>query len=76
MQLQIVIVSDGLMSRSQSALPVYERGPSKASQYYDLSSVQQNQTDVVGRPIPHLSAEKQATGEAVYIDDIPKFESA
>ncbi|ELU12941.1 hypothetical protein CAPTEDRAFT_198744 [Capitella teleta] len=74
-KLQIVNVSDGLMSRSQSALPVYERGPSKASQYYDLSSVQQNQTDVVGRPIPHLSAKKQATGEAVYIDDIPKFEN-
>ena len=29
--------------------------------------------DVVGRPIPHLAATKQATGEAVYCDDIPKY---
>lgn len=30
-------------------------------------------TDLVWRPIPHASAYKFATGEAVYCDDIPKF---
>ena len=29
--------------------------------------------DVVGRPVPHLAAAKQATGEAKYCDDIPKY---
>ncbi|KAL9964449.1 hypothetical protein ACROYT_G028093 [Oculina patagonica] len=29
--------------------------------------------DVVGRPVPHLAAAKQATGEAVYCDDMPKY---
>ena len=29
--------------------------------------------DVVGRPVPHLAADRQATGEAVYIDDMPNF---
>jgi len=29
--------------------------------------------DVVGRPLPHLSAAKHATGEAVYCDDIPRY---
>lgn len=29
--------------------------------------------DVVGRPMAHLAAAKQATGEAVYCDDIPKY---
>lgn len=29
--------------------------------------------DVVGRPVTHLSAAKQATGEAIYCDDIPKY---
>lgn len=35
----------------------------------------QNQDDVVGRPIMHLSAMKQATGEAVYCDDVPLYEN-
>jgi xanthine dehydrogenase/oxidase len=29
---------------------------------------------VVGKQIPHLSGLKQATGEAEYIDDIPKYD--
>lgn len=35
----------------------------------------QNQDDVVGRPVMHLSAMKQATGEAVYCDDVPLYEN-
>ncbi|MEE6525417.1 hypothetical protein FKM82_025402, partial [Ascaphus truei] len=31
--------------------------------------------DLVGRPLMHLSAAKQATGEAVYCDDIPYYEN-
>ncbi|XP_023152952.1 xanthine dehydrogenase/oxidase [Amphiprion ocellaris] len=34
-----------------------------------------SQDDVVGRPIMHLSAMKQATGEAVYCDDVPLYEN-
>uniref|UniRef100_A0A4W3HJK5 Xanthine dehydrogenase n=1 Tax=Callorhinchus milii TaxID=7868 RepID=A0A4W3HJK5_CALMI len=34
----------------------------------------QDPADVVGRPLAHLSAAKQATGEAVYCDDMPHFE--
>ncbi|XP_059183934.1 xanthine dehydrogenase/oxidase isoform X2 [Centropristis striata] len=33
------------------------------------------QGDVLGRPIMHLSALKQATGEAVYCDDVPLYEN-
>ena len=29
--------------------------------------------DVVGRPVAHLAGAKQATGEAIYCDDIPKY---
>lgn len=36
-----------------------------------VSKGQSNQ-DPVGRPIMHRSAISQATGEAVYCDDIPK----
>lgn len=35
----------------------------------------QNQDDMLGRPIMHLSALKQATGEAVYCDDVPLYEN-
>uniref|UniRef100_A0A803TZB0 Xanthine dehydrogenase n=1 Tax=Anolis carolinensis TaxID=28377 RepID=A0A803TZB0_ANOCA len=31
--------------------------------------------DTVGRPLMHLSAAKQASGEAVYCDDIPRYEN-
>lgn len=30
---------------------------------------------MVGRPMMHLSALKQATGEAVYCDDVPLYEN-
>lgn len=29
--------------------------------------------DPIGRPLVHASALKQATGEAVYVDDMPTF---
>lgn len=29
-------------------------------------------TDLIGRPLVHASAFKQATGEAIYCDDIPR----
>ena len=29
--------------------------------------------DAVGRPLPHLSAQKHTTGEAVYVDDMPFY---
>lgn len=35
----------------------------------------QSQDDVVGRPMMHLSALKQATGEAIYCDDVPLYEN-
>ncbi len=34
-----------------------------------------SQDDAVGRPMMHLSAMKQATGEAVYCDDVPLYEN-
>lgn len=36
---------------------------------------ERSQEDMVGRPMMHLSALKQATGEAVYCDDIPLYEN-
>ncbi|KAF4083783.1 hypothetical protein AMELA_G00121330 [Ameiurus melas] len=44
-------------------------------QLYQVVPPGQSPDDVVGRPVMHLSALKQATGEAVYCDDIPHFEN-
>lgn len=43
----------------------------KSSQYFDLVGENQVRSDAVGRPIQHMSAFKQTTGEAIYCDDIP-----
>lgn len=43
-----------------------------SSQYYEIIPETQQKTDFVGRPIPHVAAYKQASGEAIYCDDIPK----
>lgn len=36
---------------------------------------EQEYVDLVGRPIPHSSALKHATGEARFCDDIPKYQN-
>ncbi|CAK1600926.1 unnamed protein product [Parnassius mnemosyne] len=46
----------------------------KSAQYFELVNDKQLQSDAVGRPIPHMSALKQVTGEAIYCDDMPSVE--
>ncbi|XP_046388160.1 xanthine dehydrogenase-like [Ischnura elegans] len=47
----------------------------QSSQYFQVVPPDQPKIDPIGRPIPHSSAFKQATGEAVYCDDLPRFEN-
>uniref|UniRef100_A0A673BUX2 xanthine dehydrogenase n=1 Tax=Sphaeramia orbicularis TaxID=375764 RepID=A0A673BUX2_9TELE len=56
---------------------VWELKPRTSANHQRTIGVPQGQhlDDVVGRPIMHLSALKQATGEAVYCDDIPLYEN-
>uniref|UniRef100_A0A8D0AQ31 Aldehyde oxidase 1 n=1 Tax=Sander lucioperca TaxID=283035 RepID=A0A8D0AQ31_SANLU len=56
-----------LLSRKQSLLPV--NNPLLPLQHVPKD---QRDQDPVGRPIMHRSAISQATGEAVYCDDIPR----
>ncbi|XP_047119344.1 xanthine dehydrogenase [Schistocerca piceifrons] len=46
----------------------------RSSQYFQVVPPDQRASDAVGRPLPHKSAFKQATGEAVYCDDMPHLE--
>lgn len=47
----------------------------KSSQYFELIGDEQVKSDSVGRPVQHMSAYKQATGEAIYCDDMPTAEN-
>ncbi|XP_076807856.1 xanthine dehydrogenase/oxidase-like [Clavelina lepadiformis] len=43
------------------------------TQTYEDVPAEQPADDPVGRPMKHLSAVKQVTGEAIYLDDIPHY---
>ncbi|KAI5102079.1 xanthine dehydrogenase/oxidase, partial [Silurus meridionalis] len=58
-----------------TAIEISHRDSPTSVQLYQVVPAGQNPVDVVGRPVMHLSALKQATGEAVYCDDIPHFEN-
>ncbi|XP_078618398.1 xanthine dehydrogenase/oxidase-like [Branchiostoma floridae x Branchiostoma japonicum] len=58
----------------RSAYSLYHREPSQGTQIYQEVPKGQARDDAVGRPIMHLSALKQATGEAVYTDDMPHIQ--
>ena len=42
---------------------------------WDIADEGQSSIDPVGKPLKHKSSELQASGEATYIDDIPKREN-
>ncbi|XP_037830392.1 xanthine dehydrogenase/oxidase [Kryptolebias marmoratus] len=62
-------------SECLSATQVYHQETPSSVQIYQAVPKGQSQDDVVGRPMMHLSALKQATGEAVYCDDVPMYEN-
>ncbi|KAI4462156.1 xanthine dehydrogenase [Holotrichia oblita] len=62
-------------SRNLSALSGLKTKELKSSQYFQVKGFDQRLNDPVGRPIVHVSAYKQASGEAIYCDDIPRFEN-
>lgn len=63
-----------LNPRELSAIEPYHNKTAKSSQLFQIqpSSIK---SDTIGKPIPHVSGEKHATGEAVYCDDIPEYKN-
>ncbi|XP_056424495.1 xanthine dehydrogenase/oxidase isoform X4 [Hyla sarda] len=59
----------------ESATQLFHKPPTSGVQLFQEVPAGQNPEDFVGRPIMHLAAMKQATGEAVYCDDIPHYEN-
>ncbi|XP_071487031.1 xanthine dehydrogenase/oxidase-like [Diadema antillarum] len=58
-------------SRERSAISPYQALPVDAAQVFEKPAPGQPSRDPVGRPVVHKAALQHATGEAVYVDDIP-----
>uniref|UniRef100_A0A2D4HXB2 Xanthine dehydrogenase/oxidase n=4 Tax=Micrurus TaxID=8634 RepID=A0A2D4HXB2_MICLE len=56
-----------------SATELFNKDPVSNVQLFQEVPNEQSIDDMVGRPLMHLSAAKQASGEAVYCDDIPSY---
>ncbi|XP_024052534.1 xanthine dehydrogenase/oxidase [Terrapene carolina triunguis] len=62
-------------SKYVSATEMFHKDPVANVQLFQEVPAGQSVEDMVGRPVVHLSAVKQACGEAVYCDDIPCYEN-
>ncbi|XP_075392187.1 xanthine dehydrogenase/oxidase [Tenrec ecaudatus] len=58
-----------------SATLLFQKDPPANVQLFQEVPKGQSMEDMVGRPLPHLAATMQASGEAVYCDDIPHYEN-
>ncbi|KAM7325082.1 xanthine dehydrogenase/oxidase [Alexandromys fortis] len=58
-----------------SATLLFQKDPPANVQLFQEVPKDQSEEDMVGRPLPHLAAEMQASGQAVYCDDIPRHEN-
>ena len=60
-----------LPSSDQSAATTFHKNPLQGSQIFDIIPNQVGAFDPLRKPLKHNSADKQASGEAIYVDDIP-----
>ncbi|XP_070590412.1 xanthine dehydrogenase/oxidase [Erythrolamprus reginae] len=66
-------LSDLVSSKDASATELFNKDPVNNVQFFQEVPKDQSIDNTVGRPLMHLSAAKQASGEAVYCDDIPPY---
>lgn len=64
-----------LDSTAASATLLFHKEPPANVQLFQEVPPGQSEEDMVGRPLTHLAANLQASGEAVYCDDIPRYEN-
>lgn len=61
--------------KERSGADLFHTPIPKSTQIYEKVTDNQPNHDAIGRPKVHMSAFKQATGEAIYLDDMPKWEN-
>ncbi|XP_039197687.1 xanthine dehydrogenase/oxidase [Crotalus tigris] len=66
-------LSNSIPPTHASATKLFNKDPVSNIQLFQEVPIEQSIDDTVGRPLMHLSAAKQASGEAVYCDDIPSY---
>ncbi|XP_058033739.1 xanthine dehydrogenase/oxidase [Ahaetulla prasina] len=66
-------LNDLFPCKHASATELFNKDPVSNVQFFQEVPNEQSIDDTVGRPLMHLSAAKQASGEAVYCDDIPSY---
>ncbi|KAL7987417.1 hypothetical protein Chor_006336 [Crotalus horridus] len=66
-------LSNSIPPTHASATKLFNKDPVSNVQLFQEVPIEQSIDDTVGRPLMHLSAAKQASGEAVYCDDIPSY---
>ncbi|CAH1790691.1 unnamed protein product [Owenia fusiformis] len=71
--LQVKSYKVKLHGKDLTAIKDYEWEERKSVQIFEKVPEGQQEIDPVGRPVPHVSAAKQATGEAIYCDDMPHY---
>ncbi|KAG7154629.1 Xanthine dehydrogenase/oxidase-like 2 [Homarus americanus] len=62
-----------LTKEEELATQIHRHTAPSSTQLFQKVPPGQSPVDPIGRPITHTSALKQATGEAVYVDDMPTF---
>lgn len=70
-----VLPEDCLPKEDLSGSELFHTPALKSAQLFEKISNTQSHQDPIGRPKVHASALKQATGEAIYCDDIPRMEN-
>uniref|UniRef100_A0A1B6CHR7 xanthine dehydrogenase n=1 Tax=Clastoptera arizonana TaxID=38151 RepID=A0A1B6CHR7_9HEMI len=68
------LACEKLPSEYTSGAKCFKTLTPKSSQYFQVVSSSQPKSDSIGRPIVHMSAFKQVTGEAIYCDDMPHID--
>ncbi|KAK5874775.1 hypothetical protein CesoFtcFv8_027332 [Champsocephalus esox] len=69
------VKGEELQSEYLSASEIFHPETPCSAQIYQAVPEGRSQEDVLGRPMMHLSALQQATGEALYCDDVPLYEN-
>ena len=74
-KLHVTLPGVNIDPRDLSAINELHKKTYKSAQYFQIVPRTDEKINSVGKPVVHSSAYKQATGEALYCDDIPFFEN-